>query len=128
MVVLDDVGNGYRSLVIPMALENDILRRAVSVVAAQHLSLKRPELKAVAEAGRTAVISRLYKNSLDGSADEVFDQFTWATLIVLLVGETVTGNADFGFLVQMLLSLSANSMFNNIDSDVIKFLQAQTNL
>jgi hypothetical protein len=128
MVVLDDSANGYRSLILPMALEDDILRRAVSVVAAQHLSLKKPELKAMADAGRTAIISRLYKDSLDRPADQVFNQYTWATLIVLLVGETVTGSADFGFLVRMLLSLSTNSVFDSMGSDVMEFLQTQTHL
>lgn len=109
MVVLDDNTNGYRSLVLPMALEDDSLRRAVGVVAAQHLSRQKPEIKDAAEAGRAAVISRLRSNSLKQSADTVFDEFTWVTLLVLLVGETVTGSPDFSFFVQMLLCLSTNN-------------------
>ena len=111
-----------------MAFEDEVLRRAVGVVAAQHLSRERPELKSAAEAGRTAVISRLRKDSLSSSADKVFNQFTWATLVVLLVGETVTGSADYGFLVNMLVCLSKNSKPKNENSDVANFLQAQANM
>lgn len=128
MVVLDDNTNGYRSLVIPMALEDDLLRRAVGVVAAQHLSRQRPELQEAAEAGRAAVISRLRSDSLQQSADKVFNKFTWATLIVLLVGETVTGSADYRFFVQMLLSLSMSNPGQDADPVLSEFLQAQTHM
>ena len=130
MVVLDTraVPNGYREMILPMALEDDVLRRAVGVVAAQRLSRERPELKDAAEAGRTAIISRLRRESLCSPAEQVFSKYTWATLIVLLVGETVTGNAEFSFMVQMLLCISMNSRASSEDSDVTRFLQAQTNM
>lgn len=128
MVVLDTVPNGYRDLILPMAIEDDVLRRAVGVVAAQRLSYERPELKDAAEAGRTAIISRLHRESMCSPADQVFNKYTWATLIVLLVGETVTGNADYSFLVQMLLCLSTSTIATGEDSDVTRFLQAQTNM
>lgn len=128
MVVLDDNSNGYRSLVLPMALEDELLRRAVGVVAAQHLSRQRPELKDAAEAGRAVVISRLRNDSLSLSADIVFNKFTWATLIVLLVGETVTGSPDFPFFVQMLLCLSKNNPEKDLDQGLLAFLQAQTHM
>ncbi|KAF2628929.1 hypothetical protein BU25DRAFT_409426, partial [Macroventuria anomochaeta] len=128
MVVLDDSTNGYRSLVLPMALEDDLLRRTVGVVAAQHLGRHRPELQDAAEAGRAAVISRLRSDSLQQSADKVFNKFTWATLIVLLVGETVTGSSDYRFFVQMLLCLSMNSPGRDLDPTLSTFLQAQTHM
>jgi hypothetical protein len=128
MVVLDTSSNGYRQLVLPMALENDILRRAVGVVATQHLSRMRPELQSVAEAGRSAIISRLRRDALSATPDMIFDKFTWATLIVLLVGETVTGSTDYKFLVQMLLCLSANSRTEDLNESAIRFLQTQTNM
>lgn len=128
MVVLDTASNGYREVFLPMALEDEVLRRAVGVVAAQHLSRERPEMQAAAEAGRAAIITRLRKDSLSATADQVFNKFTWATLIVLLVGETVTGSADYSFLVQMLLCLSANSMVEDQKASVTRFLQTQTNM
>jgi hypothetical protein len=128
MVVLDDDTNGYRSLVLPMAIEDEVLCRAVNVVAAQHLSRQRPELQRAAEAERAAVISRLRCDSLKQSADKVFNKFTWATLIVLLVGETVTGSADYGFLIQMLLSLSMSNPGRDANPVLFNFLQAQTHM
>ena len=128
MVALDDDTNGYRSLILPMAIEDDVLRQAVSVVAAQHLSCQRPELRKAAEAGHAAIISRLRSDSLHQSADEVFNKSTWATLIVLLVGETVTGSADYGFLIQMLLSLSTSNPGRDADPVLSRFLKAQTHM
>ncbi|KAI4946669.1 hypothetical protein J4E91_006840 [Alternaria rosae] len=128
MVALDDDTNGYRSLVLPMAIEDDVLRQAVSVVAAQHLSRQRPELRKAAEARHAAIISRLRRDSLQQSADKVFNKSTWATLIVLLVGETVTGSEDYGFLIQMLLSLSMSNPGRDADPVLSKFLQAQTHM
>ena len=128
MVVFDDASNGYRSVVLPMALEDNLLRSAVAVVAAQHLSRQRPELQKAAEAGRAAIISRLRNNSLQQPADRVFNKFTWATLIILLVGETVTGSADYRFFIQMLLSLSMSNPARDLDPASTSFLQAQTHM
>lgn len=128
MVVLDTIPNGYRDLFLPMAIENDVLRRAIGVVAAQHLGRERPEMRIAAETGRSAIISRLRRESLYGSAEQIFSKYTWATLIVLLVGETVTGSEDYSFLVQMLLCLSNNSSAKNDHSDATRFLQSQTKM
>jgi hypothetical protein len=128
MVVLDTVPNGYRELILPMATEDDVLRRAVGVVAAQRLSRDKPELKAIAETGRSAIVSCLRRESFSTSPDQVFNKYTWATLIVLLVGETVTGNADYNFLVRMLLCCSTNSQVKEETFEVARFLQAQTNM
>jgi hypothetical protein len=128
MVILDTASNGYRELLLPMAFEDDVLRRAVSVVAAQHLSREKPEMQDPADAGRAAVIARLRKDSESATADQVFNQYTWATLIVLLVGETVTGSTDYGFLIQMLLCLSANSRAEEENSTTMIFLKTQTNM
>jgi hypothetical protein len=65
---------------------------------------------------------------LKQSADKVFNKFTWATLIVLLVGETVTGSADYGFLIQMLLSLSMSKPGRDANPVLFNFLQAQTHM
>ncbi|KAG8170296.1 hypothetical protein KVR01_001041 [Diaporthe batatas] len=126
MVILDKVSNGYREFILPMALQDEVLCRAISVVAAQHLSQGNPALELAADKGRTAVISRLRKDALLES--QVFNEHTWATLLVLLVGETVTGNADYSFLVQMLLCLASNNIIRNKQSRLTRFLKAQTHM
>ena len=128
MVIVDTAVNGYREIILPMALENEVLRRAVGVVAAQHLSLERPDIQHAAEAGRTAIISRLRKDAASATPEQVFNEFTWATLLVLLVGETVTGSADYSFLVQMLLCFSKNRRAECQMSPVTRFLQISTNM
>ncbi|KAH8725197.1 fungal-specific transcription factor domain-containing protein [Phaeosphaeriaceae sp. PMI808] len=128
MVILDTSSNGYRNIILSMALEDDVLHRAVGVVAAQHLSRDSPEILQAAEAGRVAIISRLRKDAMCATPDQVFNEYTWATLIVLLVGETVTGSADYRFLVQMLLTLSTNSRAAERNMAAARFLQTQTNM
>lgn len=126
MVILDKVSNGYREFILPMALQDDVLCRAVAVVSAQHLSQGNPALEMAAEKGRAAVISRLRRDA--SLASQVFNEFTWATLIVLLVGETVTGNADYSFLVQMMLCLANNDVIRTKESPLTRFLGAQTHM
>lgn len=128
MVVLDDVSNGYRDFILPMACENEVLQRAIGVVAAQHLGQKRPDLQLMAERGRAAIISRLLKDAQHASPDQVFNTFTWTTLIVLLVGETVTGSTEYGYLVQMLLCLSRNNGHTRQLSPLNSFLAQQTHM
>lgn len=108
MVVLDSISNGYRELLLPMACQDPVLQHAISAVATQHLAGRDPSLKAAADAERTAVISRLRQDSLQPSPDHVFNVSTWATLIVLLVGETITGSSEYSYLLHTLLCLAQN--------------------
>lgn len=128
MVILDTTSNGYRELLLRMAFEDEVLRRAVGAVAAQHRARERPQIRDAAEAERAAIISRLRTDSMSATADQVFNQYTWATLIVLLVGETVTGSEDYSFLVGMLLTLSANSKTESEDPMARRFLRSATNM
>ncbi|PWY69643.1 hypothetical protein BO94DRAFT_550809 [Aspergillus sclerotioniger CBS 115572] len=126
MVVLD-ISNGYRDLILPMAFEDELLQQAVSVVAAQHLRPRQPSSQATTESNRSAIISRLRSASQLGSPDLVFNQSTWATLIVLLVGETVTGSSEYSHLLQTLLTLASN-MRAVENSELNEFLTKQTDM
>ncbi|KAJ5308386.1 hypothetical protein N7476_009042 [Penicillium atrosanguineum] len=125
MVFLDHVSNGYRDVLLPLACEDELVQRAVGVVAAQHLALHSPSYQAIADHGRAALISRLCRDST--SPDRVFNTSTWATLIVLLVGETITGSSEYGHLLQTLMCL-----FQNADriapSSACSFLSQQTHM
>lgn len=59
MVVLDSSSNGWRDMILPIACQEPLVQRAVSVVSAFHFSSYRPELCQYAEAGRNDVIARL---------------------------------------------------------------------
>ncbi|PYI19544.1 hypothetical protein BO99DRAFT_422278 [Aspergillus violaceofuscus CBS 115571] len=108
VMVLLDISNGYRDFILPMACQDEVLQRAVTVVAAQHVGLRQPALQAAAEADRSVIISRLLRASNVASPDQVFSPVTWATLLVLLVGETVTGSPEYKFLLHTLFTMAKN--------------------
>lgn len=108
MVFLDTVSNGYRDILLPLACEDDLVQRAVGVVATQHMAYKQPHLRIQAEQGRSVIISHLVSDCSNSPPEKVFNLSTWATLIILLVGETVTGSSEYGYLLQMLICLTQN--------------------
>lgn len=105
MVVLDFAGNGYRDIILPLAMHDDVLRRAVSVVAAFHLAQKAPQLRQAALAGHQAIVEKLRRDSLLLGPEQLFTPYTWATIVVLLVGETITGADNYVYLLEMLTCL-----------------------
>lgn len=127
MVVLDKVCNGYRDVILPIACEDDLVQCTVILVAAQHASLHQPGLQPAVEVYRGRVISRLRRHSLQTFPDCVFNLSTWCSLIVLLVGETITGSSEYTYLLRALLSL-----VRNIDqmpaSSAKQFLVQQTHM
>ncbi|RAL13387.1 Zn(II)2Cys6 transcription factor [Aspergillus homomorphus CBS 101889] len=127
VMVLIDISNGYRDFILPMACQDEVLQRAVAVVAAQHVGIRQPALQAAAEANRSAIISRLLRASHVASPDLVFNPSTWATLLVLLVGETVTGDPEFRFLLQTLFTLAKNVKFSG-HPQFHEFLVQQTDM
>lgn len=129
MVVFDHISNGYRDVILPMACEDEILQRAISVVATQHLAGRQPSLEAAAESDRFALISRLRRDSfLQTSPEHVFNVSNWATLIVLLVGETITGTPGYSHLLHTLICLTQNISPQGRDMPVNSFLMQQTHM
>lgn len=86
MLMYDDGANGYRHQILPLAHSDPVVERAVCVAAAFHLSSTMPELRLPAENGRAAIIHKLSAMSFDLS------DATWATILVLIVAELVTGH------------------------------------
>lgn len=127
MVILDDVYNGYRDVLLPLACEDQLLQRAIKVVATQHLALHDPHFQIAADKSRAALISQLRRDSVQSSPDRIFNVSTWATLIVLLVGETITGSSECGHMLQTLISLAFNVSQTKI-SGVTQFLLQQTHM
>jgi hypothetical protein len=108
MTIAQDVdSNGYRDLILPLAHEDPLVQRAVMVVSALHLGSQQKQLRQQAEMGRTAILARLREDVMRGNINDVLSVSTWATLLILLVGETVTGTPDFVHLFNMLRSLMA---------------------
>ncbi|KAF3027870.1 hypothetical protein E8E15_010378 [Penicillium rubens] len=125
MVLLDHISNGYRNILLPLACEDELVQRAVAVVAAQHLALHSPSYQSFADQSRATLISRLCRDST--SPDRVFTTSTWATLIVLLVGETITGSSEYAHLLRTLTSLVQNAD-QIAPSSARQFLSQQTHM
>lgn len=111
MVVFDTGFNGYRDVLLQLAYTDDLVQRAVCVCSAFHLGLRNPALYEIAEKGRSAIITALSNQMMSkqpGSAN-VFNMSTAATVLLLLVGETVTGSDEFSPLYKMLAALAQNN-------------------
>ncbi|KAF4967715.1 hypothetical protein FSARC_4776 [Fusarium sarcochroum] len=106
MVVLDSSNNGYRDIILPLACQDENLAQAVSVVSAFHLGQKDPKLQLAAEAGHQAIVEKLRKDSLHLSPEQLFNPYILATILVLLVGETITGADNYTYLLEMLNCLT----------------------
>jgi hypothetical protein len=115
---LDVDNNGYRNFIIPLAHEDPLVQRAVMVVSAFHLGTQQNQnqLRQQAEMGRAAILARLRQDVMRGSVEHVVNVSTWATIVILLVGETVTGSSDFIRLFSMLRSLTSLQNGNPLGS------------
>ncbi|KAH9203564.1 fungal-specific transcription factor domain-containing protein, partial [Leptodontidium sp. 2 PMI_412] len=129
MVVLDKQHNGYRDIILPLACECPIIQRAVSVVAAFHLSAQVPGLQESAQLGQLAIISKLRQDAGQLSPYRPFDISTWATILVLLAGETVTGGNDFVYLLEMLKYITQIGKVElGVSASIHQFLLGQTRM
>ncbi|TFB00183.1 hypothetical protein CCMA1212_007592 [Trichoderma ghanense] len=109
MVVFDFHGNGYRDILLPLACEDELVGQAISVIAAFHLSQRAPQMRMAAEVGQHAILSKLFRDSLQLEPRRLFSLSTWATILVLLVGETITGANNYVHLLEILSNLAQSS-------------------
>lgn len=124
MLMYDDEANGYRRQILPLAHADPIVERAVCVAAAFHLSRQVPELRLPAESGRAAIVSKL-------SSEVDLSDSTWATLILLIVADLVTGHEHVLTLYKMLIAfLDAKGVTGDGEagSPLQKFLFNQSKL
>ncbi|KAE8351221.1 fungal-specific transcription factor domain-containing protein [Aspergillus coremiiformis] len=105
MVVMDDKYNGWRSLILPIAVSDKMVMDAVLAVSAFHLSHKsggrllvRPD-KLYAQ----AILGLQDRSSLN-EYDMLARQSVFVAIITLLVGVMVNGSSDFPILFHMLQS------------------------
>jgi hypothetical protein len=125
MLLVDDSSNGYRHVLLPLAVEDPVIQRAVCVASMFHLSIQQPELKLIAEAGRAVIIAKLQQMAAVGN---VFTLSTWTTILLLLVGELVNGSDDVLTLYRMLMSFLGARGSNTDLSSISLFLRQQTDL
>jgi hypothetical protein len=125
MVFFDGEENGYRRYVLPFAVYDSVVQRAVSVAAAFHLSNWMPMLRAPAEAGRAAIIRKLIEDAAM-NGDQVFTETTRATIILLIVADLVTGTKEVLILYRMLMSLLSGRKKSQYTTPLTEFLDYQS--
>jgi hypothetical protein len=123
MILVDGLSNGYRYHILPLAMEDATVQRAVCVASAFHLSVQRPELRLPAEAGRAVVIKKLKDKA---TTEEVFSIRTLATIILLFVGELITGSHDIITSYRMLMSFVSAKGIDLDNSPLSLFLDQQS--
>ncbi|OBT79845.1 hypothetical protein VF21_01532 [Pseudogymnoascus sp. 05NY08] len=129
MVVFDFTGNGYRQIILPLACQDEMVGRAVSIIAAFHLVQEAPHMRMAAEIGQQAILSRLCRDSLLLEPERLFSLSKWATVLVLLVGTTITGSDNFVYLLELLSCLARSSASVHSLSDTTRaFIMEQTRM
>lgn len=131
MVVYDFGGNGYRDIILPLACQDETVAQAVCAVAAFHLGSNglANNILETAEATQHAVLTRLSRDSRELTPNQVFTMTTWAAVMVLLVGETITAHSNFIQLLGMLRPLAKSAhLYHVIPQEARSFLQQQTRM
>ncbi|KAF2716232.1 hypothetical protein K431DRAFT_325665 [Polychaeton citri CBS 116435] len=129
MRVFDNGINGCRNIILPLAFQDDLVQRAMCVVSAFHLAPRNHRLYAIAEADRSAIIARLAVNATSGNAGSILNVSTWATILVLLVGEALTGSEEFGYLYNMITTfLQGDRSLTGATPETSEILLQQTRM
>jgi hypothetical protein len=104
VIVLDD-DNGFRTQVLPFAVQDPIVRRAICVTAAFHLAKKVPSLRADTKVGRLIIIRMLQDIAIaDRDHEDIFVKTPWACLIMLIIGDLTMESAGIMALRRTLVS------------------------
>ncbi|KAM3501263.1 hypothetical protein MY10362_005699 [Beauveria mimosiformis] len=129
MVVLDFQDNGYRQIILPLATQNPLVSQAVSVVSAFHLSQVVPSLRMKAELSQQRVLSQLRQSALNPNPDQFFNLSNWVIILVLLVGDTITGSKNYVHLLDLLSQLSRAALSDkSLPDNVKQFVKQQTQM
>lgn len=129
MVVLDFSGNAYRQVILPLATRDAMVGQAVSVVSAFHLSQVVPSLRMKAEMTQQRILSQLCKSALMPNPDQFFKLSTWVTILVLLVGDTITGSTNYVYLLDLLSQLSRAALSDDsLPPSIKQFVMQQTQM
>ena len=126
MVVVDSDFNGYRSLLLPLATADETVRAAVCVASMNYLSQQNPAIARHADLGLQQVLSQLRRRT--SSPTDLVDLSAWATVIILLTAETITGGSNFPILFKILQHLATANMENGRTSVLHTFLAEQTRM
>ncbi|KAK0389165.1 hypothetical protein NLU13_2740 [Sarocladium strictum] len=129
MVIYDWGGNGYRDIILPIACQDETVGRAVCAVSAFHLGTNAQHMLATAEATQHAVLTKLLRDTVDLNPSRVFSLSAWAAIVVLLVGDTITGSTNYIMLLEMLKHfVSSAATDSSMPTNAKLFLLQQTKM
>lgn len=104
MVVMDKPDNGYRQFLLPLATRDPKVMAAVKACTAAHVAERDPALADDAQRCHATAVQLLVRHSKEVPFCRDTDHSAAAALLVLLVGQMISGGTDFPFLHRMLLS------------------------
>lgn len=104
MVVVDDINNGWRHMVLQMAHRDDLVMNAVLAASAFHFSSRRASGPQDAAKLYTRAIRELQKKRTIDKYDLETQHSIILAILVLLVALMVNGSSDFPIVFQMLRS------------------------
>ncbi|KAL3418613.1 hypothetical protein PVAG01_10329 [Phlyctema vagabunda] len=124
MAVFDGPFNRYRSIVLPLAAENELVRNAVLATSANQLGSKDSSFIKLGIMFQDAVIKCLSKNPGSPGTDTTT---ILAALVILLINDMVSGGTDYRILYKMWYScLSIGEKSSSPDQNALmSFLHQQ---
>ena len=102
MLAIDDTFNGWRHLVLPISVMDDVVMNAVLAASAYHVSLKSEAFLPTAQESYTKAIGGLLRRRDLGTHERDINHYSILTILILLVTAMVTGGPDFPHLFKML--------------------------
>jgi hypothetical protein len=100
-VAFDGISNGYRSLLLPLAWEDDLVRFALLASSANHLRFRYPKLTNLALNFQSTAIEKLAWLSKSGNRPGNLRPAILAAIILLLISGMMNGGSDFEILLNM---------------------------
>lgn len=129
MVLLDSDFNGYRSVLLPFACEDDLVRCTIMTASLYHKSVHQPGLRNKADVYYMNIIQRLRRQAGDVHGhDGALKLSTWATVVLLLVVENVSGGTNMPQVFRMLRYVADSNVPQAHSSTLSTFLKQQTNM
>jgi hypothetical protein len=93
--------NGYRSLLLPLAWDLDLVRYALLASSASQLRFQVPKLKVVATDFHSKAIEQLSTFSVHGTWSQTTREAVLAAIILLIIANMVDGGIEIHLLFDM---------------------------
>ena len=104
MLSIDDSSNGWRRLVLPLSIQDDVVMDAVIAASAYHASPKCQPTLSLGQSAFTKTINGLMKRQDFKSLDPLINGSSVVAILVLLVADMIMGCSHFPVLFGMLKS------------------------